>query len=169
MTLPRQTPTMFTGAQIVAELEQMGITHVVWLPDSTLGQWETALAQAKRLSLVRVCREGEAWGLATGLFLGGSRPLVIIQCTGLFESGDSLRNALFDYSLPLFAVIGYRSSLNPSANDSARTFTEPNLQSWGLDYRLIDAPEKLPELAAHYKACQQARKPGVVLIGEGKM
>lgn len=160
---------MFTGAQIIAELERMGITHVVWLPDSTLGQWETALASAERLTLVRVCREGEAWGLATGLFLGGARPLVVIQCTGLFESGDSLRNALFDYGLPLFAVIGYRSALNPSANDSARTFTEPNLTSWGLDYRLIDAPDKLPELAAHYAACHKARKPGVVLIGEGKM
>jgi len=67
-----------------------------------------------------------------------------------------LRNALFDYGLPLFAVIGYRSALNRAANDSARDFTEPNLHAWGLDYRLIDAPEKLGELRAHYLACRQA-------------
>jgi sulfopyruvate decarboxylase TPP-binding subunit len=160
---------MITGPEIVTELKRMGITHVVWLPDSTLGQWEQALSSTNGLRLIRVCREGEAWAIAMGLHLGGARPLVMIQCTGLFESGDSLRNAIFDYGVPLFAVIGYRSSLNLSATDSARTFTEPNLKSWGLDYRIVDAPVKLPELAAYYNSCQASRRPGVVLIGEGKM
>jgi sulfopyruvate decarboxylase TPP-binding subunit len=162
---------MFSGEQIVTELLEMGISHVVWLPDSTLGQWEPALEAAGDcgIKLVRVCREGEAWAIAMGLELGGARPLVMIQCTGLFDSGDSLRNALFDYGVPLFAVIGYRNALNPAAVDSARTFTEPNLRSWNIDYRLIDAPEKLSELNTHYTACRQARKPGVVLVAEGRM
>src|SRR5579872_3278129 len=125
---------MFSGGEIAAELKSLGITHVVWLPDSTLGPWEAALSSTPGLSLIRVCREGEAWAVAAGLHLGGARPLVMIQCTGLFDSGDSLRNALFDFGLSLFAVIGYRSALLPASNDSARTFTEPNLQSWGLDY-----------------------------------
>jgi sulfopyruvate decarboxylase TPP-binding subunit len=160
---------MFSGTQMAAELTSLGITHVVWLPDSTLGQWEEALSAARGLRLIRVCREGEAWAIAAGLHLGGARPLVMIQCTGLFESGDSLRNAVFDYGLPLFAIIGYRSALNPAANDSARTFTEPNLASWGLEYRLIDRPEQLPEMRAHYAACREAHCPGVVLIAEGRM
>jgi sulfopyruvate decarboxylase TPP-binding subunit len=160
---------MFSGSQIVAELQGMGITHVVWLPDSTLGQWEDALSSSSAIKLVRVCREGEAWAVAMGLQLGGARPLVVIQCTGLFDSGDSLRNALYDFGIPLFAIVGYRSALIAHASDSARTFTEPNLKSWGLDYRLIDSPEKLAEIAAHYAACRQAQKPGVALIAEGKM
>jgi sulfopyruvate decarboxylase TPP-binding subunit len=160
---------MFSGEQIATELKDLGITHVVWLPDSTLGQWETALSSTAGLKLIRVCREGEAWAIAAGLYLGGSRPLVLIQCTGLFDSGDSLRCALFDYGLPLFAMIGYRSALNAAASDSARTFTEPNLRSWGIDYRLIDAPEKFAELRTHYTACRQANRPGAVLIAEGRM
>ncbi len=160
---------MFTGSQIVAELLQMGITHVVWLPDSTLGPWEGALSSAAGLRLIRVCREGEAWAIAAGLHLGGARPLVVIQCTGLFDSGDSLRNAIYDFGLPLFAIVGYRSFLIPGATDSARTFTEPNLKAWNLDYRLIDAPDKLPELAQHYADCRRANRPGVVLMAEGRM
>jgi len=160
---------MFSGTQIVAELAAMGVTHVVWLPDSALGEWEEALSQAADFNLVRVCREGEAWAIAAGLHLGGARPVVMIQCTGLFESGDSLRNAIYDYGLPLFAIIGYRNGLNPAASDSARTFTEPNVRSWNLDYRLIDSPEKLPELRAHHDACRKAGKPGAVLIAEGRM
>lgn len=160
---------MFTGEQIVAELQRMQVTHVVWLPDSTLGVWEQALSGAKSPQLIRVCREGETWAIAAGLHLGGARPLVMIQCTGLFDSGDSLRCALYDYGLPLFAVIGYRSYLLPQSTDSAKTFTESNLRSWNLDYRLIDAPDKLSLLHDHYAACRQAAKPGVILMAEGRM
>jgi sulfopyruvate decarboxylase TPP-binding subunit len=92
---------MFTGAEIVATLEELGITHVIWVPDSTTGPWETALESSRRLKLIRVCREGEAWPLAAGLHLGGASPLVIMQTTGMFESGDALRNVLFDLKLPI--------------------------------------------------------------------
>lgn len=162
---------MFTGSQIVDQLRQAGITHVVWLPDSALGEWEHDLANAPGLELVRVCREGEAWAVAMGLYLGGQRPMVMIQCTGLFESGDALRNALCDYGLPLFALIGYRSYLGETAikGDTARTFTEPILQAWGIDYVILDTADKLPLFLEHFRACQAAGKPGVVLLGEGRV
>jgi len=162
---------MFSGLQIVQELTELGITHVVWLPDSSLGTWEQALSESPDLELIRVCREGEAWSIAAGLYLGGARPLVMIQCTGLFESGDALRNAIYDYQLPLFAVVGYRSYLNQEAipGDSARIYTEPFLKAWDLPYCLIDAPEKLGELEKHYRSCQLNEFAGVVLIAEGRM
>lgn len=160
---------MFSGEELVAELRLMGVTHVVWLPDSTLGAWDGALESAADIELIRVSREAEAWGIAAGLYLGGKTPLVVMQCTGLFDSGDALRNVLFDYELPLFALIGYRSSLNPSAQDSARTYTEPILNAWGLDFVLVREAEELPLVREHWTRCQQAGRPGVVLIGEGRL
>lgn len=161
---------MFSGEQIAGLFEQMGLTHVVALPDSTLGLWEPAIEASSKLKLVRVCREGEAWAVAAGLHLGGVRPLVMIQCTGLFESGDALRNTLFDYKLPLFAIIGYRSYLSEATlpGDTARIFAEPILKAWQLDYRLIDKPDQLSLIGDHYKACRSADKPGVALIAEGR-
>ncbi|MDA0835908.1 MAG: thiamine pyrophosphate-binding protein [Planctomycetota bacterium] len=161
---------MFTGEEISEFLISLGITHVVIVPDSTLGPWEKELASSPKLSLVRVCREGEAWGVAAGLYLGGATPLVMIQCTGLFESGDALRNVLYDYGLPLYAVIGYRSYLNQSTlpGDTCLTFTEPILKAWNLDYRLILDPKQLDEIRAHYHACKQQQRPGVALIAEGR-
>lgn len=156
------------ASQVVRALETLGISHVVWLPDSTLGTWETALAMSSRLRLVRVCREGEAWAIAAGLQLGGARPLVVLQNTGLFESGDSLRNALFDMELPLYAIVGYRSYLLLESRDTARRFTEPVLAAWGLDHVLVRGPEELPLLVDHYRACQSAQRPGVTLWAEGK-
>jgi sulfopyruvate decarboxylase TPP-binding subunit len=162
---------MFTGAQIVGLLEELGVTHVVWLPDSTLGTWEEALRASKTLRLVTVCREGEAWAIAAGLYLGGANPIVMIQCTGLFESGDALRSALFDYKMPLFAIIGYRSYLSDASmpGDTARVFTEPILRAWGIDYCLVERPEQLEMIRSQHGACRQAGRPGVALIAEGRV
>jgi sulfopyruvate decarboxylase TPP-binding subunit len=157
------------GDKVVSLLAEVGITHVVWLPDSALGPWEAALQSHPSIKLVRVCREGEAWGIAAGLHLGGQQPLVVIQNTGLFESGDALRNVLFDLGLPLAAIVGYRSYLVAGSTDSARRFTEPVLQAWGLDYLLVDGPEDLPQMADYLRAARQARRAAIVLVAEGRM
>ena len=158
---------MITSADLISSINRCGITHCVWLPDSTIGLWEAALETSSRL--IRVCREGEAWAVAAGLYLGGAKPLVIMQCTGLFESGDSLRNAIYDYNLPLYAIIGERNALRPHVNDSARTFTEPILEAWSLDCCRIDDACDWPDFAVHYDTCQRRGHAGVTILSEGAM
>lgn len=166
----RMVPDMDIPAEQVRQtLDELGITHVVWLPDSALGLWEQALERPGTLELVRVCREGEAWAIAAGLHLGGFRPLVMIQNTGLFESGDAMRNVLFDLRLPLSAIVGYRSFLIPNSTDSARRFTEPVLDAWGLEYVIVREPGDLPQMAAHLRSCRESGRPGVALVAEGRM
>jgi sulfopyruvate decarboxylase TPP-binding subunit len=160
---------MFSGNEIVAALETMEISHVVWVPDSTTGLWEDALEASPRLRLIRVCREGEAWPLAAGLHLGGQSPLVVMQTTGLFESGDALRNVLFDLKLPIFSLIGVRNALVEHSRDSAKTFAEPILQAWGIDCVWIRAAEDKRLLAEHYGRCRQAGQAGAALLAEGPM
>ncbi len=160
---------MVSGTLAVETFASLGFTHVIWVPDSALGPWEADLETASATKLLRVCREGEAWALAAGLHVGGSSPLVVMQSTGFFESGDALRNVLFDLQLPLSALIGYRSFLVQDSPDSAKRFLEPVLQAWGLDYVLVTSEDDWPQAAAHWGACQQAEKPGVVLLAEGKM
>src|SRR5262245_34334553 len=121
---------MFTSAEIVETLRDLVVTHVVWLPDSELGEWEAALDSDPLITLVRVAREGEAWPLAAGLALGGRRPILVMQTTGFFESGDALRNVVFDLGVPLYAIIGHRSYLIPDSRDTARRFAEPILTAW---------------------------------------
>jgi sulfopyruvate decarboxylase subunit alpha len=157
---------MFTGPEIAALLEEIGVTHVVWLPDSTTGPWEAALESSPRLKLIRICREGEAWQLAAGLWLGGQSPLIVMQTTGLFESGDALRNVLFDLQVPVFALIGVRNELDPQSRDSAKTFAEPILRAWGLDFAWIRHAEDKPVLEQHYRHCSATQRAGAVLLAE---
>jgi sulfopyruvate decarboxylase subunit alpha len=160
---------VFSGLEIADLLAELQVTHVIWLPDSGLGQWEAALEESRAFQLIRVARESEAWAIAAGLDIGGARPLVIMQTTGLLDSGDSLRNALFDLGRPLFAIVGHRSYLIENSPDTAKHFAEPILRAWGIDYVLLTRPDELRRLGEHYLACQDAGKPGIALVAEGRM
>ena len=161
---------MFSRQQLSNLTLELGVTHVVTLPDSTIGAWGDAMDETPGLHVVRVCREGEAWAIAGGLYLGGATPLVLIQCTGLFESGDALRNVIHDWHLPIVSIIGYRSYLDQSTlpGDTCLTFTEPILDAWQLTYRLIKAPEQFDEMRDFLAACLTGKTPGAALIAEGR-
>ena len=161
---------MFSGPQIASMMLDLGVTHVVTVPDSTIGAWGDAMEGTAGLEVIRVCREGEAWAIAGGLYLGGATPLVLIQCTGLFESGDALRNIIYDWKLPILSVIGYRSYLDQSVlpGDTCLTFTEPILDAWRLPYRLITEPTQLDVMRTVLADARQAAQPAVALIAEGR-
>src|SRR6266545_3110558 len=104
MTASSQT---LQAAAVLSELRECGVTHIVWLPDSETGYMYEAM-RSSELTLVPVCREGESMAIAAGLIMGGKRPVVLIQSTGLYESGDSVRGICLDLHLPLLFMIGYR-------------------------------------------------------------
>jgi sulfopyruvate decarboxylase TPP-binding subunit len=160
---------MLNGASVVAALKDCGITHVVWIPDSELGTWEPALSASSDIKLIRVCREGEAIAVAAGLLLGGQRPVVVIQCTGLFEAGDALRNVVHDMKLPLFMIIGLRSYYayqQGTTRDTCPVFAEPILRAWQIAYVLLDRRNTATDLAAAYQKAQAEKRAGAVLIAE---
>jgi sulfopyruvate decarboxylase TPP-binding subunit len=136
---------MLDPAAAVRQFEGAGFTHVVWIPDSAVGPWEPALVASAKLKLIRPCREGEAIGIAAGLMLGGARPVVVIQCTGLFEAGDALRNVVHDLGLPLKLIVGvrsYRAFAAGKTTDNCPAFTEPILQAWRVPYTLLAEPDE---------------------------
>jgi sulfopyruvate decarboxylase TPP-binding subunit len=129
---------MVNGDAIVGALTHAGVTHVVWIPDSHLGQWDSALATSA-IPLVRPTREGEAVAIAAGLMLGGATPLVMIQCTGLFEAGDAIRNVVHDLGLPLKLLVGVRSwRQRTTTADNCPAFTEPFVNAWNLPFAWFD-------------------------------
>lgn len=157
------------GPSLVAALKSCGITHVIWIPDTELGAWEPALSAADGISLVRVCREGEAFAVAAGLHLGGKKPIVLIQCTGLFEAGDALRNVLHDMKLPLFFVVGVRSYYAHQQGTTADTcpvFAEPILRAWQISYVVLDDRHSAQDLADAYRQAHVENRAGAVVLAE---
>jgi sulfopyruvate decarboxylase TPP-binding subunit len=160
---------MLDGRSVVAALKDCGVSHVIWVPDTDLGTWEADLTGPAGLPLIRVCREGEAFGVAAGLWLGGKKPVIVIQCTGLFEAGDALRNVIYDLKLPIFFVVGvrnYYTHQKGTSTDSCPVFTEPIMRAWKVPYVVLEQRHTAADLAAAYRQAQAERRAGAVLIAE---
>ena len=82
-----------TPSSLINELKKNKVTHVVWLPDSETNFMYNKMAADPEFLIIPVCREGEAMAVAAGLWVGGAKPVVLIQNTGLFDSGYSYGHA----------------------------------------------------------------------------
>ena len=151
---------------IIAELKKNNITHVVWLPDSETNFMYNQLMADPDIDLVPVCREGETMAIAAGLWVGGKRPVVLIQNTGVMESGDSIRGLGLDVSHPLVMLIGYRGwDRHGVTRDSAGRYIEHILHAWGINYYLIEEDEDAPRITLAMEEANSTSKPVAVLMG----
>ena len=62
---------MASARLIIEQLCAGGITHVVALPDNASKALLEELAAQPNIRVVGVTREGEAWAVAAGLWIGG--------------------------------------------------------------------------------------------------
>jgi hypothetical protein len=108
---------MASARLIIDQLRACGITHVVSLPDNTSKALLEGLAAESKIRVVGVTREGEAWAMAAGLWIGGGTPCVLMQNTGFLESGDALRGTAIRMRIPLLCLLTYRgySTLAPAS------------------------------------------------------
>jgi sulfopyruvate decarboxylase subunit alpha len=151
---------------IITELNKNGVTHVVWLPDSETNFMYQQMMADTSLSLVPVCREGESMAIAAGLWIGGKKPVVLIQNTGMMESGDSIRGLALDINLPLVLIIGYRGwTRHGVVNDSAARYTEPLLHAWGINYYLVEADEDVERISIAFEEAEREQRPVACLMG----
>src|SRR5258707_7287164 len=85
------------------------IRDVVYVPDNplsyVLGDFATRFRDVR---LMLATREEEAFGIAAGLYLGGRRPTVMLQSSGLGNSLNALTSLLIPYQIPVLMVISMR-------------------------------------------------------------
>jgi sulfopyruvate decarboxylase TPP-binding subunit len=155
-----------TARRVVEELHRVGVTHVVWLVDTESRFMHDALTADPNLTIVPICREAEGLAVAMGLWIGGKKPVVIIQNTGFLESGDSVRGLGLDCQLPLVLLVGYRGfHRTQPITDSAAIYLEPTLKAWTLPYQLVETDEDVPRIGQAFELAAERRQPVAVLIG----
>jgi sulfopyruvate decarboxylase subunit alpha len=98
------------AAGVCAGLHAAGSRHVVYVPDNPLSHVLRVLA-GRAYDDVRTTvatREEEAFGIAAGLYLGGAKPTVMLQSSGLGNSLNALTSLLLPYKIPALIVISMR-------------------------------------------------------------
>ena len=159
---------MLHANKIIDELEKQGVTHVVGVPDNGSRTLYEQLWAHDEIEVVLTRREGEAYGLACGLYLGGATPLVLIQNTGFFEAGDAFRGTAYNMGIPLVSLVGYRGykTMEPGSPrvDTAATFFEPTLKAWNIPYTAMHSDDDIDQIDAAFKKAAETSLPTAVLI-----
>jgi sulfopyruvate decarboxylase TPP-binding subunit len=147
---------------VLEEMKKNGVTHVVWLPDSETN-WLYQLMQADpSLRLVPVGREGLAFSIAAG-----QTPVILIQNTGLMESGDSLRGWAIGLQIPVVMLVGYRGWTRHGVDtDTAATYTERFLHAFGITYYLVETSADAPRISIAFEEARRTRRPVAVLMAD---
>ena len=152
---------------VLTEMTKNGVTHVVWLPDSETNFLYQLMQAEPSLRLVPVSREGLAFSIAAGLCAGGQRPIILIQNTGLMESGDSLRGWAIGLNVPVVMMIGYRGWTRHGVNtDTAATYTERFLHAFGISYYLCESSADAPRISIAFEEAKRTRRPVAVLMAD---
>ena len=94
------------------------------------------------------------------------KPVVLIQNTGMFEAGDSIRGLGIDIEFPLVVMIGYRGwTRHGITKDSAARFTEPILQAYGINYYLVESNDDVDRISVAFEQAERTRRPVACLLG----
>ena len=158
-----------SGTKTVEGIIGLGFSHVVMIPDAETRLLLEALLARPEIHVVSPAREGEGVAIAAGLWVGGARPLLVLQNTGVMEAGDSIRGCGLGPKIPLRMLVGWRGYPGAMAGrmpiDSAFTYTEPILRAWGIPYRLLMEEGDLGALAEIDRIAEETSRPAAAVFG----
>ena len=87
------------GSPILAAIKAGGIEYILSVPDIVTSRGLLRpIARDPDFKLVRVCKEDECIGIASGLSYCDKRALTLIQHTGFLDSINAIRGVAVEYA-----------------------------------------------------------------------
>ena len=89
-------------------IKDFGIDLVLSVPCILLKDILDLINERKEILHIPVTREEEGVGIAAGAYLGGKRPAVLIQNSGLGNSINAIKSLLELYDIPIIFIMSHR-------------------------------------------------------------
>ena len=167
--IPMPEPIL-NGSAVIDAIKQSGIQIVLALPDiTTSGGIMAPLSQDPHFRLIRVCKEDEAIGIASGLTYSRERALVFIQHTGLLDSINAIRAVPVEYDLPVCMLVGLLNNEPGGDPYKSKTYgvriVPPILDVMGVRHVLVDTDADAAKIPPVIDRAYAESKPVVIMIG----
>ena len=156
------------AAGVCAGLHAAGSRDVVYVPDNPMSHVLRELdTRYPDVRTTIATREEEAFGVAAGLYLGGGRPTVMLQSSGLGNSINALASLLIPYQIPALILVSMRGDAGEwnAAQVPMGRAVAPICAALGLPYTAVDSAETAADLVALVgRTAFGTRLPGVCLL-----
>jgi len=158
------------GSSIVAALKASGIEFILSVPDIvTSGGLLRPIARDPSFKLIRVCKEDECIGIASGLSYCDKRALTLIQHTGFLDSINAIRGVAVEFRQPICMMIGLlQHDPATTPRNSPRygvRIIEPILEAMRIPHHLINEVKDVAKIAPAIEDAYAASHPLALLIG----
>lgn len=145
-----------------------GSRHVVYVPDNPLSHVLKCLGEDfTDIRTTLATREEEAFGIAAGLYLGGGRPTVMLQSSGLGNSLNALTSLILPYQIPMLIIISMRGDAGEwnDAQVPMGRAVRPILDAIGVPHVTAESPESTAETVRLVgETAFGTRRPGVCVL-----
>lgn len=91
-------------------MKEVGIDFVVTLPCVNLGKIMDKFECDPDVISVPVTREEEGFGICTGAYMGGKKPAILMQNSGLGNSVNALASLFELYKFPVLMIMSHRGT-----------------------------------------------------------
>jgi len=91
-------------------IKKIGINFVVSLPCVNLGKLMELVEEDADIIHVPVTREEEGFGICAGAFMGGKKPGILMQNSGLGNSVNALASLFELYKIPVLMIMSHRGT-----------------------------------------------------------
>src|SRR5436189_4665005 len=153
---------------VCAGLHAAGSRHVAYVPANPLSHVLRIMRERYADVITTLAtREEEAFGIAAGLYLGGARPTVMLQSSGLGNSLNALTSLLLPYRIPALIVISLRGDdgeWNAAQVPMGRA-VRPIFDAIGVPHATVETPATMSEVVERIgRAAFHTRVPGACLL-----
>ena len=161
---------LLKGSSILAAIKASGIEYILSVPDiTTSGGLLRPIARDPDLKLIRVCKEDECIGIASGLSYCDKRALTLIQHTGFLNSINAIRGVAVEYKQPICMMIGLLQH-NPEATPrNSKSYgvriVEPILEAMGIPYHYIGEEADVAKVRPAIDQAYEKSFPVALLVG----
>ena len=173
MTPKPNPPGGPSASGLGAALLAGGVTHVVTVPDFVqFALHERLRAPDSAIRQIYACSEDQALTTGTGLYIGGAKPVLMVQNQGFYKCINTLRATCIDAGVPMVFLVGQfgreADNFGQPTRQSKRSMVrimEPLLEAIGLRYWTIDDDAELPRVQQALDHAEANETAAVVLIG----
>ena len=101
---------MDSSEAIFNGLKDTGIDFIVSVPCVNLSKILNMIDEEDEITHVPVTREEEGIGICAGAYLGGKKPAILMQNSGLGNSINALKSLTELYNFPLLMIMSHRGT-----------------------------------------------------------
>src|SRR5438067_1010695 len=158
------------GSAIIAAIKASGVEFVLSVPDIVTSEGLLRpIARDPQLRLIRVCKEDECIGIASGLYYCDKRALSLIQHTGFLDSINAIRGVAVEYKQPICMMIGLlQHDPDTTPKNSPRygvRIVEPILEAMGVPHHYIGEDADVAKIRPAIDEAYTKSFPVALLVG----